>query len=142
MPESVLETQKLRNHIAALELENKRLKEKMADMVTPVQVAKELPRRGTYLLGRMDGSLLCSGKRPLNITQVASAILEVEGSTTVTVYRLIPWRTVHVDRITPEFVKHQAAVKAEDTRIGRMLKATSGSAKITDICIDGEQNSG
>lgn len=103
---------KSQDAVRALESENKRLKEKMAGMVTPVKIAKELPRRGAYLIGKSDGTLLCSGKRPLNMAQVAGAMLGIDGKATATIYRLVPWRSVHVDRVSPEWSRRG---KVDDT---------------------------
>ena len=97
---------KAQEAVRALEAENKRLKERMAGMVTPVKIAKELPRRGSYLIGKSDGTLLCSGKRPLNMTQVAAALLSIDGEATATIYRLIPWRSVYVDKISPDWARY------------------------------------
>lgn len=94
---------RLHSAVRALEYENKRLKEQMSGMVTILQLVKDLPRRGAYLIGKPDGTLLCSGKKPLNLAQVAGAMLEVEGCATVTIFRLIPWRSVEVSTVTREW---------------------------------------
>jgi hypothetical protein len=91
--------------VDALTKELERTRLKMTRMVHVTSVEGLFPRRARYILATNDGRLVGRRERLVPLGEMANELLSVRDRTTITIYRAVPWRTVEVSGVHPEYGK-------------------------------------